>query len=160
VQPSNPAKDLQALGDYAQALKPILDQAAAAAERDGQILEASKEDPSALCGSGSNPHSTLAADAALMDDLVRQLDGIDPPDEAADTVQKPLADSIRLWGAALDNINRSCQAKDPASQGLLRLGAALQLGGSMVNFRIAAENFWRLVLVNGIEALVGTPSAP
>ena len=46
---------------------------------------------------------------------------------------------------------------DPAAQGLLRLGAVLQLGGLMLNFRIASDNFWRLVIVNGLEAIVGPP---
>ena len=61
-----------------------------------------------------------------------------------------------LTGDALDNINLSCQTEDPAGQGLLRLGAVLQVDGSMVNFRVAADNFWRLVIVNGLEAIVGS----
>ena len=49
VQPSEPAKDLKALVAYAEAIKPILDEGLAAAKRDGDILEASKESPEALC---------------------------------------------------------------------------------------------------------------
>jgi hypothetical protein len=119
--------------------------------------EASEENPEALCGEGLTPHPTLVADATLMDDLVNRLNGIIPPTEAADQVHKPLVESARLWGDALDNINLSCQTDDPAAQGLLRLGAVLQLGGSMLNFRIASDNFWRLVIVNGLEAIVGPP---
>jgi hypothetical protein len=119
--------------------------------------EASEENPEALCGGGLTPHPTLVADAVLMDDLVNRLNGITPPAEAADQVNKPLVESVRLWGDALDNINLSCQTDDPAAQGLLRLGAVLQLGGSMLNFRIASDNFWRLVIVNGLEAIVGPP---
>ena len=99
----------------------------------------------------------VRADVALMDDLVNRLNGIKPPAEAAEPVHKPLVESVRLWGEALDNINLSCQTEDPAGQGLLRLGAVLQLGGSMLNFRIASDNFWRLVVVNGLEAIVGSP---
>jgi hypothetical protein len=61
-----------------------------------------------------------------------------------------------LWLSHLP-INLSCQTDDPAAQGLLRLGAVLQLGGSMLNFRIASDNFWRLVVLNGLEAIVGSP---
>ena len=119
--------------------------------------EASEENPEALCGGELTPHPTLVADAVLMDDLVNRLNGITPPAEAADQVNKPLVESVRLWGDALDNINLSCQTDAPAAQGLLRLGAVLQLGGSMLNFRIASDNFWRLVIVNGLEAIVGPP---
>lgn len=160
VQPSGPAQDLKALVAYAEVIKPTLDEGLAAAKRDGDILEASKENPEALCGGGLAPHPTLLADAALMDSLVERLKEIVPPAEAADPVHKPLVESVRFWGDALDNINLSCQTGDPAAQGLLRLGAVLQLGGSMLNFRIASDNFWRMVLVNGIEAIIGTPPAP
>ena len=160
VQPTGAADDLQALATYAEAIKPILDEGLAAAERDGDILEASEQNPDALCGGGLTPHPTLVADAALMDDLVNRLNGITPPAETANQVHKPLVESVRLWGDALDNINLSCQTDDPAAQGLLRLGAVLQLGGSMLNFRIASDNFWRLVIVNGLEAIVGPPPAP
>ena len=157
IQPTGAADDFQALVTYAEAIKPILDEGLAAAERDGEILEASEENPDALCGGELIAHSALVADAALMEDLVNRLKGITPPAEAADLVHKPLVESVRLWGDALDNINLSCQTGDPAAQGLLRLGAILQLGGSMLNFRIASDNFWRLVIVNGLEAVVGPP---
>jgi hypothetical protein len=129
----------------------------AAAERDGDILKASEDNPDVLCGGGFTPHSTLAADAVLMDDLVYRLNQITPPADATESVHKPLVESVRLWGEALDNINLSCQSKDPVGQGLLRLEAILQLGGSMLNFHIASDNFWRLVVVNGLEAFIGSP---
>jgi hypothetical protein len=157
MPPANPDADFQTMVQYAEAIKPIVDEGLAAAERDGDILEASKQNPAALCGGGLSPHPTLVADATLMDNLANRLNGITPPAEAADTVHKPLKESMRLWSDALDNINLSCQTDDPAAQGLLRLGAVLQLGGSLVNFRVASDNFWRLVIVNGLEAVVGPP---
>jgi hypothetical protein len=157
VEPAEASSDLQALITYAETIKPILDEGLAAAERDGQILEAAENNPDQLCGGENTPHPTLVADAALMDDLKMRLDGIAPPAEAATAVHKPLLDSLRLWGDALDNINLSCQTDQPVRQGVLRLGAVLQAGGSMLNFHIASDNFWRLVLVNGIEEIVGPP---
>jgi hypothetical protein len=61
-----------------------------------------------------------------------------------------------LWSEALQNINQSCQAKTQAERDLLRLGAMLQLGGSLINFHVASDNFWRLVIVNGLEAVLGS----
>ena len=155
---ANPKADFQAMAQYAKAIKPIVDEGLAAAKRDGDILKASKQNPQALCGGGLSPHPTLAADATLTDNLVSRLNSIVPPAEAAEPVHKPLQESMRLWGEALDNINLSCQTKDPAAQNLLRLGAVLQLGGSLINFRVANDNFWRLVITNGLEAIVGSPS--
>ena len=91
---------------------------------------------------------------------MNRLNGITPLAEAADQVHRPLVESVRLWGDALGNINLSCQTDGPAAQGLLRPGAILQLGGSMLNFRIASDNFWRLVIVSGLEAIVGPPPTP
>jgi hypothetical protein len=48
AQPTNPDADFQALVQYAEAIKPILDEGLAAAERDGDILEASEDNPEAL----------------------------------------------------------------------------------------------------------------
>jgi hypothetical protein len=157
IEPAEAASDFQALVAYAEAVKPILDEGLAAAERDGQIMEASEQNPDQLCGGRNTPHPTLAADAALMDDLTQQLSDISPPPEAATAVHEPLVDSLRLWGEALDNINLSCQTDEPVRQGVLRLGAVLQVGGSMLNFHIAGDNFWRLMLVNGLEEIVGPP---
>jgi hypothetical protein len=98
ANPANPDADFQAMVQYAEAIKPIVDEGLAAAERDGDILEASKQNPAALCGGGLSPHPTLAADAKLMNDLVNRLNGITPPAEAAEPAHKPLKESMRLWG--------------------------------------------------------------
>jgi hypothetical protein len=118
------------------------------------------EDPDVLCGEGLTPNPVMVNDAVLMDDLVNRLNSIAPPAEAADSVHKPLVESARLWGDALDSINLSCQTGEAVARGLLRLEAVLQLGGSMLNFRIASDNFWRLAIANGLEAIVGPSPVP
>jgi len=148
-----PVDDLNELVIYAEAVKPILDEALAAAERDGAILKASEQDSSALCGGALSPNSILVTDAALMHDVVTRLDGIPAPPEAALAVHRPLVDSARLWGEALESINRSRQTGNQIERGLLRLGAVVQLGGSMLNFHVATDNFWRLLILNGLETL-------
>jgi hypothetical protein len=156
IQPTVVASnDFAALVAYANAIKPILDEGLAAAKRDKNILEAGDQNPAALCGPGLTPHPTLANDARLMHDLTDRLSQITPPPEAAQSVHQPLIDSMRLWAKALDDINESCQTDEPITRGLLRLGAVLQLGGSLVNFHIAADNFYRLLVVNGLETLGG-----
>ena len=156
IQPSAVAgNDFAALVAYADAIKPILDEGLAAAKRDKNILEAGDQNPAALCGPGLTPQPTLANDARLMHDLTDRLGQITPPPEAAQSVHQPLIDSMRLWAKALDDINESCQTDEPITRGLLRLGAVLQLGGSLVNFQIATDNFYRLLVVNGLETLGG-----
>jgi len=150
-----PVSDLEALMAYAEQVQPLIEAGLAAAERDGQILEAAEQDESAMCGGALNPHPTLVADAALMHDLVRQLDAIAPPPEAADSVHRPLRESANLAGEALDNINRSCQTANELERGLLRAGAVLQVWGAALNLRIAAENFTLLLIANGLEELAG-----
>ncbi len=103
--------------------------------------EASEENPEALCGGGLTPHPTLVADAILMDDLANRLNGITPPAEAADQVNRPLVESVRLWGDALDNINLSCQTDDPAAQGLLRLGPSSSSAGPCSTFALPVITF-------------------
>ena len=148
--------NLTALGNYAEQIKPILEEGLPAAERDGQILEQGKENPTALCGGNLVAHPTFVADAAGMARLKSALQQIEAPAEAATQIHKPLIDSISLWQEALNNLNKSCETAVAAERDLLRLGASLQLGGSILNFHVAHDNFWHLVVQYGLEAIVGT----
>ncbi|WP_420640979.1 hypothetical protein [Candidatus Leptofilum sp.] len=145
--------NLAALSAYAEAIKPILEEGLTVAERDGQILEAGKENPDALCGGNQVAHSTLAADAAVMDRLLTELGQVDAPGETAVHIHKPLTESLRLWAEALDNLNKSCETAAAVERDLLRVGASLQAGGAILNFHVASDNFWRLLVVYGLEAI-------
>lgn len=147
------ATNLTALSAYAEAIKPILEEGLAAAERDGQILEAGKTDPAALCGGNQTAHPTFAADAAVMDRLLNELEQVEAPGETAVPIHKPLTESLKLWGEALDNLNKSCETAVAVERDLLRVGASLQLGGALLNFHVAGDNFWRLLVVYGLEAV-------
>lgn len=147
--------NLTALSAYAEEVKPILEEGLMAAERDGQILDAGKNDPAALCGGSQVALPTLVADAAVMERLQTELQQIEAPAEAATQIHKPLSDGIKLWGEALDNLNKSCETAAPTERDLLRWGASLQAGGAILNFHVASDNFWRLVVVYGLEAIVG-----
>ncbi|MBN1992567.1 MAG: hypothetical protein JW953_07655 [Anaerolineae bacterium] len=153
--PAETVTNFDDMAQYAAAIKPILEEGLAAAERDNDVLKTAEQNPAAICGAGLTPHPTLVADAALMENLANRLDSLTPPAEAADSVHKPLVESMRLWSDALNNLNLSCQTDDPTGQGLLRLGAMLQLGGSLLNFQTAAANFWKLAITKGLEEVVG-----
>ena len=149
------AANLSELSAYAEAVKPLLAEGLQAAERDGHILEAGKADPAALCGGNQVAHPTLVADAAAMAQLKITLQQLAAPAETAVQVHQPLTDSITLWGEALNNLNKSCETAVVVERELLRLGASLQAGGAILNFHVASDNFWRLVVVYGLEAIVG-----
>jgi len=151
----NPPAEFLAFSAYAQSIRPLLDEGMAVAERDGQFLESAEDDPESLCSTGNLPHPTLVADAAAMESLAIRLEQVVPPPEAAGPVHDPLLDSVVLWSEALQKINRSCQVDNQVQRDLLRLGAALQLGGSIANFHVASDNFWRLVIANGLERIIG-----
>lgn len=145
--------NLAALSAYAEEIKPFLEEGLTAAERDGQILEAGKENPDALCGGAGVAHPTFVEDAAVMDRLLTELAQIEAPGETAAAIHQPLSDSIKLWGEALDNLNKSCETAVAVERDLLRVGASLQAGGAILNFHVASDNFWRLLVVYGLEAV-------
>ncbi|WP_420629108.1 hypothetical protein [Candidatus Leptofilum sp.] len=145
--------NLALLSAYAEEVKPILEEGLTVAERDGQILEAGKENPEALCGGSQVAHPTFVADAAVMDRLLTELEQVEAPGETAAAIHKPLTESLRLWGEALDNLNKSCETAVAVERDLLRVGASLQAGGAILNFHVASDNFWRLLVVYGLEAV-------
>lgn len=138
---------------YAQAILPLVQEGLAAAERDGAVLEATENDPEALCSAGGRSHPDLAADAARMPDIYDRIVAIQPPAAAASVVHEPLLESVRLWGEALDDLNRACGTDEPLRQGLERVGAVLKMGGAILSFQSARAGFERLLVVEGLDAL-------
>jgi hypothetical protein len=146
--------DLANLGDYLRRLRPTLDRGLEAAQRDGQILEAAREDPGRLCPDGSLD-STLAADISLMRGVEADLAAIDAPAVARQSVHEPLQASARQWAEALESLDAACGAGTDLERGLRQLGAGAQLAGAALNFRGAVESYWRLVVTSGLDAFGG-----
>lgn len=144
-----------ALERYMLAIQPLLEQASVVAERDGAIAESAENDPSVLCGGHLTANPTLVADANTMRDIHWQLSQHTAPAEAAQLIHQPLLDSAKLWAEALENINKSCTTANQIEAGVLQVGATLQFGASILNFRVAYDNFIRLALVYGIQAVTG-----
>ena len=148
------SSDLAELGNYLRRLRPTLDRGLETAQRDGQILDAAREDPSRLCPSGS-PDSTLAADADLMRGIEADLAAISAPAVAQQAVHEPLRASARQWAEALEALEAACGAGTDLERGLRQLGASTQLAGAALNFRGAVESYWRLVVTSGLDAFSG-----
>lgn len=146
--------DLADLGDYLRRLRPTLDRGLEAAQRDGQILEAAREDPGRLCPGGSLD-STLAADIGLMRGIEADLAAISAPTVARQSVHEPLQASARQWAEALETLDAACGAGTDLERGLRQLGAGAQLAGAALNFRGAVESYWRLVVTSGLDSFGG-----
>lgn len=146
--------DLADLGDYLRRLRPTLDRGLEAAQRDGQILEAAREDPGSLCPGGSLD-STLAADIGLMRGIEADLAAISAPAVARQSVHEPLQASARQWAEALETLDASCGAGSDLERGLRQLGAGAQLASAALNFRGAVESYWRLVVTSGLDSFGG-----
>lgn len=146
--------DLSELGDYLRRLRPTLDRGLEAAQRDGQILEAARQDPGSLCPGGSLD-STLAADIGLMRGIEADLAAISAPTVARQSVHEPLQASARQWAEALETLDAACGAGTDLERGLRQLGAGAQLAGAALNFRGAVESYWRLVVTSGLDTFSG-----
>lgn len=136
-----PSSDLQALVDYANAMKPLLDEAAALVQRDGEILKASEGGNDAVLCDGR-----LTADNAAMSHVVGQVQGIQPPGDAAvihDLVQR----SGDAWTEALDNVGQFCSTNNQ----LFKVPAVLKFWEAAATLQDAANRFWLLLLAKGVE---------
>jgi hypothetical protein len=136
-----PSSDLQALVDYANAMKPLLDQATVLVQRDGEILKASEGgNDAALCD------GRLAADNAAMSGIVRQVRSIQPPGDAS-AIHDLVLRSGDAWTEAMDNVGQFCSTGNP----LFKIPAVLKFWEAAANFQDAANRFWLLLLAKGVE---------
>ncbi len=147
--------DFTALTEYARAAVPIVVLALETAERNVEDFRAAQGAPDTLCGEGSFPRSDLVSDADVLRQLLGDLESITPPHAADLPVHQPLAESMRLWMAALIEINGSCSVEQPIEQGAQRIAAAVRLGASVVSFQSARANFHSLLVEYGLQSLAG-----
>jgi hypothetical protein len=139
------SSELQTLVDYANRMQPLLEQAGALVERDGQILEASEGTPGqpndvVLCD------GRLAADNASMANLVDQIRTIVPPADAV-AIHDLVLRSGDAWTDGLDNIALFCDS----GQQLYKIPAVLKLWEAAVTLQDAANRFWLLLIAQGVE---------
>jgi hypothetical protein len=133
--------DLQALVDYADALKPLLDEAGIVVQRDGEILEAADGGNDAVLCDGR-----LAADNETMAGIASRVRAIHPPADAA-RIHDLLLRSGDAWTEALDNVRQFC---DTGNQ-LFKIPAVLKFWEAAANLQDAANRFWLLLVAKGVE---------
>jgi hypothetical protein len=136
-----PGSDLQALVDYANAMKPLLDEATVLVQRDGEILKASEDGNDAVLCDGR-----LAADNAAMSGIVRQVRGIQPPGDAH-AIHDLVLQSGDAWTEALDNVGQFCSTGNQ----LFKIPAVLKFWEAAATLQDAANRFWLLLLAEGVE---------
>jgi type IV secretory pathway VirB10-like protein len=141
--PSAPpaSSDLQALVDYANAMQPMLEEAGALLERDGQILEASEGGNDVVLCDGR-----LAADNAAMAEVLRRTRGVTPPAEAA-AIHDLVLRSGDAWTEALDNVDLFCRTQNQ----LYKIPAVLKFWEAATTLQDAANRFWLLLVATGVE---------
>jgi hypothetical protein len=127
--------------DYANAMKPLLDQATVLVQRDGEILKASEDGNDAVLCDGR-----LAADHGAMSSIVGQVRGIQPPGDAQ-AIHDLVLQSGDAWTEALDNVGQFCSTGNQ----LFKIPAVLKFWEAAATFQDAANRFWLLVLAEGVE---------
>ncbi len=136
-----PDDDLRALVTYANAVQPLLEEAGVLVERDGEILEQAQEGNDGVLCDGR-----LAADNAAMQDLLRGVEAITPPADAA-VIRDLMLQSGEAWTEALDNVELFCETGNE----LYKIPAALKVYEAGATLQDAANRFALLLAVKGVE---------
>ncbi len=145
-QPSAPGElpsdsDLRALILYANQMQPILAQAGAILERDGQILKQAEDGNDAVLCDGQ-----LSTDNAAMKSLVLQVQAISAPSDAR-AIHDLVIQSGTAWTEALDEVETFCDTGNP----LYKVTAAVKLWEAGVALQDAGNRFWLLLMSEGVE---------
>ncbi len=145
-QPSAPGElpsdsDLRALILYANQMQPILAQAGAILERDGQILKQAEDGNDAVLCDGQ-----LSTDNAAMKSLVLQVQAISAPSDGR-AIHDLVIQSGTAWTEALDEVETFCDTGNP----LYKVTAAVKLWEAGVALQDAGNRFWLLLMSEGVE---------
>jgi hypothetical protein len=122
-------------------MQPLLEEAGQVIERDGEILKAAEGGNDAVLCDGR-----LAADNAIIANLLRDARAINPPADAA-AIHDLVLHSGDAWTEAMDNITQFCTT----GKQFYKLPAVLKFWEAAATFQDAANRFWLLLLAEGIE---------
>ncbi len=136
-----PDDDLRALVAYANAVQPLLEEAGVLVERDSEILEQAQEGNDGVLCDGR-----LVADNAAMQDVLRGVEAITPPPDAA-VIHDLVLRSGEAWTEALDNVALFCETGNE----LYKIPAALKVYEAGATLQDAANRFALLLAVKGVE---------
>jgi hypothetical protein len=136
--------DLLDLINYSIAIAPLLRRVGEIVARDGDILKESEGgNDTALCD------GRLAADNLEMQGVMGEIAAILPPAGMGD-IHLLLLESSTSYSEALDNVALFCST----SNNMYKLGALLKFWEAAVQFQTAANQFWQLLVSEGVEAWV------
>ena len=135
------SSDLQALVDYANAMRSNLEEAGVLLQRDGEILKASEGGNDAVLCDGR-----LAADNATMAQVLGRVQAVSPPADA-EVIHDLVLRSGDAWTAALDNVEMFCGTDNQ----LYKLPAVLKFWEAAATLQDAANRFWLLLVAKGVE---------
>lgn len=136
-----PDDDLRALVAYANAVQPLLEEAGVLVERDSEILEQAQEGNDGVLCDGR-----LVADNAAMQDVLRGVEAITPPPDAA-VIHDLVLRSDEAWTEALDNVELFCETGNE----LYKIPAALKVYEAGATLQDAANRFALLLAAKGVE---------
>lgn len=135
---------LRDLINFANAIAPLLQHAGEIVARDGEILkEAEGGNDAALCD------GRLAADNREMQGVMGQIAALQPPSGTGD-IHLLLLESSSSYSEALDNMALFCST----GNNLYKVGALLKFWESAVQLQTAANQFWQLLVSEGVEMWV------
>jgi hypothetical protein len=133
--------DLQMLVLYINAMNPMIDQASAILERDGEILQAAEQgDDEVLCD------GRLKEDNEAIKLILVNIDDLTPPPDAA-VIHNLVLESGEAWIEAMDNVELFCDT----GNALHKIPAALKFWEAATKLQDAGNRFWLLILAKGVE---------
>jgi hypothetical protein len=144
--PSNLPEDpnLVDLINYSIAIAPLLRHAGEIVARDGEVLkEAEGGNDAALCD------GRLAADNLEMQGVMGEIAAILPPSGMGD-IHLLLLESSTSYTEALDNVALFCSTEN----NMYKVGALLKFWEAAVQLQTAANQFWQLLVSEGVEMWV------
>jgi hypothetical protein len=138
---SSSETDLGLLMAYAEDIQPMLTEAGAILERDGEILKAVEAgDEAALCD------GRLKADNMAMALIVERVQAVHPPPEAVE-IHRLMVQAGRAWTQALDSVEDYCRT----GNALHKIPAIAKSWEAAAALRDASDRFWALLLASGLE---------
>ncbi|MGB2894545.1 MAG: hypothetical protein WBB65_00100 [Anaerolineales bacterium] len=133
--------DLATLVRYANSIQPLLAEAGAILEQDGEILKASEEGNDAVLCDGR-----LAADNESMKEIITDVRALQPPQDAS-VIHDLVLQSGDAWIEALGNVEEFCKTGNQ----LYKIPAALKFWEAAAALQDAGNRFWILILATGAE---------
>jgi hypothetical protein len=136
--------DLLDLINYSIAIAPLLQRVGEIVARDGEILKESEGgNDAALCD------GRLAEDNLEMQGVMGEIAAMLPPAGMGD-IHLLLLESSTSYSEALDNVALFCSTNN----NMYKLGALLKFWEAAVQFQTAANQFWQLLVSEGVETWV------